>query len=261
MAKVVNYEEKKQAVKQKLIEKCESAGCGKEALVFMTNKRTRNLIIKPETTIVADGFVFNLRYSPRFDSPFEDDQDETGSSGLRHIHIEESLRVRPNQRALAMFLFLNPMNSQHGQYVMVDKKQEEEENISLMDTDFAILDKIRSSQIEELRACYNVVTGMDPSGMSSRTLRSDLYILARKSPKKILEAFEDEKTLIKFKLFAAIKEGYIVISTDRLSLSWKGGNSIVNVMPGEDVYNAFAQLCMSENGVETLEILNKRLSQ
>lgn len=261
MAKIINYEEKRLAAKKKLIERCESAGCGKETLVFRTNRRTRNLIIKPVATALVDGFVFNLRYSPRFDSPFEDDQDDTAATGLRHIHLEESLRVRPTQRALAMFLFLNPLNGANGQYHAEDKKQEEDENICSMDTDFAVLDRIRSAQIEELRACYNVVTGGDPSGMSSRTLRSDLYILARKSPKKVLDAFEDEKTLIKFKLFAAIKEGYVVVSPDRTSLSWKGGNSIVNVMPGEDVYNAFAQLCMGENGVETLEILNKRLSQ
>lgn len=261
MAKIISYEEKRLAAKKKLVERCEEMGCGKEIMVFRTNRHTRNLIIKPIATVDVDGFVFNLRYTPRFESPFEEDQDDTATIGLRHIHMEGFLRVRPSQKALAMFLLLNPHNGVNGQYHIEDKKQKEEENISLMDTDFAVLDKIRSAQIEELRACYNVVTGMDPSGMSSRTLRSDLYIEARKSPKKVLGAFEDEKTLIKFKLFAAIKEGYIVISQDRTSLSWKGGNSIINVMPGEDVYNAFAQLCMSENGVQTLEILNKRLSQ
>lgn len=145
--------------------------------------------------------------------------------------------------------------------MMEDKKKEEEENIASMELFSDVFEKIKTAQIEELNACYNVVTGYDPTGMSSRTLRSDLYTVARNYPKKVLDAFNDERTLIKFKLFAAIKEGHIVMDRDRLNLSWKGGNNIINVLPGEDVFNAFAQLCLSENGVQTLEILNKRLSQ
>ena len=261
MAKAVNYEERKAAAKEKLIKSCEGAGCGKEVLVFKTNGRIRNLILKPESTIVVDDFVFNLRYSPKFDTPFVEDQDDSDSVVMKHIHIEGVLRVRPSERALAMFLFLNPQNAKGGQYMLEDKKKKEEENIASMDLLFDVFEKIKTSQIEELRACYNVITGYDPTGMSSRTLRSDLYNVAKSSPKRVFDAFNDEKTLIKFKLFSAIKEGHIIIDRDRLNLSWKGGNNIINVLPGEDVFNAFAQLCMSENGMQTLEILNKRLSQ
>lgn len=260
MAKTESFEDKKNSLKAELEAKCKQAGCGTKPLVFNLNKGMRNLIIPCTATISYKGAVFNLRYSKKFDTPFEEDQNPEINTSMNPVPISDGQLIT-RDRALSMFLLLHPHNSKNGKFLLEDKEEEENSIIAEEETRMQAVEKIRTSQIDELQACYNVLTGSDPSGMESRTLKCDLYVKARTDAKKVLEAFGDKKTLIKYKLFTALKLGYIQMNSSKTELTWKGGGSIINVLSGQNVFDAFAQLCLTENGVEVYEMLNKQLSK
>lgn len=260
MAKTESFEDKKNSLKAELEAKCKQAGCGTKPLVFNLNKGMRNLIIPCTATISYKGAVFNLRYSKKFDTPFEEDQNPEINTSMNPVSISDGQLIT-RDRALSMFLLLHPHNSKNGKFSLEDKEEEEKAIVEEEETRMQAIEKISTSQIDELQACYNVLTGSDPTGLESRTLKCDLYIKARTEAKKVLEAFGDKKTLIKYKLFTALKLGYVQINSAKTELTWKGGASIINVLHGQNVFDAFAQLCLTENGVEVYEMLNKQLAK
>lgn len=260
MAKTENFEDKKNSLKAELLAKCSQAGCGTKPLVFNLNRGAKNLIIPCTTTITYKGAVFNLRYSRKFDTPFEEEQSSDISVSMDPISISDGQLVTKD-RALSMFLCLHPHNSKNGKFMLEDKEEEERLIIEEEETRMQAVEKISTSQIDELQACYNVLTGADPSGLESRTLKCDLYLKARTEAKRVLAAFGDKKTLVKYKLFTALKLGYIQINSSKTELTWKGGGNIINVLPNQNVFDAFAELCLSENGAEVYEMLNKQLSK
>lgn len=260
MAKTESFEDKKSALKAELEAICKQAGCGTKPLIFNLNKGIHNLILPCTATLVYKGAVFNLRYSKKFDTPFEEDQNPEINKSLNPIFISDGQLIT-SDRALSMFLLLHPHNSKNGKFFIEDKEEEEKSIIDEEETRMDAVEKIKTSQIDELQACYNVLTGADPTGLESRTLKCDLYIKARTEAKRVLEAFDDKRTLVKYKLFTALKLGCIQINSSKTELTWKGGGSIVNVLPGQNVFDAFAQLCLTENGVEVYEMLNKQLSK
>lgn len=260
MAKTENFEDKKSSLKAELLAKCKQVGCGEKPLIFNLNRGMKNLILPCTVTITYKGAVFNLRYSRKFDTPFEDEQNSELNTSLNPISISDGQLITKD-RALSMFLYLHPHNNKNGKFLLEDKEEEENSVIEEEETRMQAAEKINTSQIDELQACYNVLTGADPSGMASRTLKCDLYIKARTEAKKVLEAFGDKKTLVKYKLFTALKLGLIQINSSKTELTWRGGGNIVNVLPNQSIFDAFAELCLSEKGVEVYEMLNKQLSK
>lgn len=260
MAKLESFEERRKSVKDALLKRCDEAGCGKSDMVFRLTGGCRTLLLKPKALLTEDSIVFNLNYSARMNSPFEDDQDE-GVTGMYVTINDGFIRVRKDQRALAMFLYLHPQQSKDGFFMLEDKRKKDDERLSEMDCKFAALDKIRSAQVEELQACYNVMTGNDPSGMETRSLRSDLYVMAERDASGVAKAFEDKRTLIRYKLFNGLKNGVVRVNEQRTALTWRAGGQIIHVLPGENVYDAFADYCLGDMGAETLDNLNKLLSK
>lgn len=199
MADNKSYEEKKEDIKKALLKKCTDAGCGKKTLRFLLNNGRQNLMMKPKCTIYVDGYAFNLRYSKRSDTPFEDDQNMADAElDMYTVNVDDgALVVLPHERCLAAFLYLHAGHGENGFFRLEDKDKEAVRNVSELEIQSAVFDKIKNGQIEDLQSAYGALTGADPAGMEYKTLQSDLFIQARQDAAVVLDAFNKRRKVNK----------------------------------------------------------------
>ena len=220
-------------------------------------------MISPKCTIKRNGYVFRLRYSPLFDTPFEEDQPKDVDVKLSRINMDECELTTPAADiCLYRFLMLNPSNKANGGKRFRLQNLEKEAEVAY---DFyEILDKaaikIRESELEEAKAAYSVISGLFTMDMSGSEVRLALRKIADKEPQKVLDAYENETTIIKYRYLSALRLGYLSLNETETALKWSGSDRpFLTIVAGESMSDRFSAYCLSERGREVYQTLCDKL--
>jgi hypothetical protein len=97
--------------------------------------------------------------------------------------------------------------------------------------------------------------------MSSKELKRDLLIFAKKNPKLFLDLVEDENVLLRNFGIRATEMGILKLSQDQRIFSW-GSNDrkLLNVPFDEHPYSALASWFKTDEGMEIFTSIEKRLN-
>ena len=248
-------------VKKQLIKRCLEKGLGKKRFKWLSDYNHQMLI--PKATLIVDNYVFRLRYAKQFETPFVEDQPNVDKVDMSRIQMDEfELETGQNQLCLNMFLMLSPGNKANGgrRFWMEDKEKDAEVKLDKYELIDLAATRIKASRLEELKACLHVLTGYDTMKMQGSELKLSLRRMAEEDPQMILDAFNDERSVVKYQYHTAVTIGYLVINTEGTILKWSGSDKpILSIPLGDKMADHFADLALSARGKSVYEALVDKL--
>jgi hypothetical protein len=118
----------------------------------------------------------------------------------------------------------------------------------------------REMDIDQAEAIMRVEIGSSVSNMSSKELKRDLLLFARKNPELFIELANDDNVQLRNIGVKAAELGIIKLSQDQRSFNW-GSNDrkLMNVPFDENPYSALAAWFKTDEGVEVYRTIEKNL--
>ena len=200
-----------------------------------------------------------IRYATNQNSPLKDEQ--KGEVTLGHImfkngHLFVPKQYQSLQKLLSIYHpFLNKVYREHDSVV---EATDELENIEL---ELEALNLAISMDIDMAEAIVRVENGSAVSKMSSKEIKRDLLLFAKKDPVLFIDLANDENVMLRNFAIKAKEAGIIKLSQDQRVFSWaSNGAKLMTVPFDENPYSAFAAYLQTDEGIEVYKSIEKKFA-
>ena len=204
------------------------------------------------------GVQKELRYATNQDSPFVLEQ--KGESTLGHIMFKNgSLQVPKEKQNLQKLLSLyHPLRGK--MYEEFSAVARAEDELDIIELQLDALNAAREMDVDQSEAIMRVELGSKVSKMSSKELKRDLLLFAKKNPSLFLELANDENVQLRNIAIVAAESGIVKLSQDQRTFTWgSNGRKLMNVPFEENPYSAMAAWFKTDEGVEVYKSIEKKL--
>ena len=205
------------------------------------------------------GYERELKYTSNQRTPFVDEM--VGDQRLEHIVFENgSLFVPKNKTVLQKLLSLyHPHNGS----LFLERLPEREaaSEVENIEIEIEALNAAQSLDIDMAEAVMRVELGSKVSKMSSKELKRDLLLYAKRNPGLFLDLVNDDNVQLRNFGIKATEMGILKLSADQRTFSW-GSNDrkLMNVPFDEHPYSALAAWFKTDEGMEIYSNIEKRLN-
>jgi len=219
-------------------------------------KHTRKhalLYFDPET-----GKQREIRYATNQNSPLVDEQ--KGEVTMGHIRFQKgSLAVPKHQQNLQKLLSLyHPLKGKI--YEEYSAQVEAEDELDILDMQIDALNAARSIDVEHAEAILRVEMGSKVNDMSSKEIKRDVMLFARRNPRLFINLANDDNVQLRNFAVRAAEMNIISLSPDQRTFTWVStGRKLMNVPFDENPYSAFAAFLKTDEGVDIFKSIDKKL--
>ena len=135
---------------------------------------------------------------------------------------------------------------------------DEVENIEI---EIEALNAAQNLDIDMAEAVMRVEVGSKVSKMSSKELKRDLLLYAKRNPLLFLELVNDDNVQLRNFGIKATEMGIIKLSSDQRTFTWASNDrKLLNVPFDEHPYSALAAWFKTDEGMEIYSNIEKRLN-
>ncbi len=203
------------------------------------------------------GYEREVKYCQNQNTIFIDEM--KGSQRLSHISFRDGkLFVPKEQQTLQKFLKMHPKNGTHFQEY--DAVQIAEDELDTLQLEITALTAAQAIDVDHAEAILRSELGSKVSSMTSKELKRDLLLFAKKNPELFLELAEDENINIRNLGIKATENHIITLSSDQRTFNWAStGRKLITVPFDENPYSALAAWFKTDEGVEVFQTIEKRL--
>lgn len=205
------------------------------------------------------GYEREIAYTRNQKTVFVDEM--VGQRYLEHVVFENGvLRVPKNLQTLQKILSIyHPKkNSLYRERDEIAKATTQIDNIEL---ELEAMNTAVEMDIDMAEAIMRVEHGSKVSTMSSKELRRDLLMMAKKNPSMFLELADDDNIQLRNTGIRATELGIIKLSGDNRTFMWGTNDRKLMTVPfDEHPYSALAAWFKTDEGMEVLQSIEKRLS-
>ena len=114
--------------------------------------------------------------------------------------------------------------------------------------------------VDQAEAILRVEFGSKVNEMTSKELKRDLLIFARRNPKTFISLAKDENVQIRNFGIKAVEAGLLKLAEDQRTFQWaSNGRKVMTVPFDENPYSALAAFFKTDEGVEIYQNIEKRL--
>jgi len=243
---------------EKYVNKAYKLTRGAAPLSFMLsskNTKRKPLLYFDEET----GVNKPLRYARNQKTPFEDDQD--GNAILEPIVFEDGfLYVRKENQILQKFLALHPENG--STFVEVDHERDATKEVESLTLEVDALVAARELTLNRAEQIIRTSLGVDTNKMTSAEIKRDVLVLARNNPSEFLNIYKDPMLELSAQVFSFFNEELLTYKNGKdVHFNWKGNKKKMLTVPfGEDRDYIVASYLQSDDGIETLKLLEKKFA-
>ena len=132
--------------------------------------------------------------------------------------------------------------------------------ISALEFEIKALNAASVMDIEQAEAILRVENGSAVSGLSSKELKRDILIFAKRNPKLFLDLAEDENVVLRNFAINATESGIVKLSQDQRTFTWgTNGRKLMTVPFDENPYSAMAAWFQTDEGLEVYKSIDKKL--
>ena len=199
-----------------------------------------------------------LRYATNMSSCFVDEQN--GEVTLGHITFKDGVLVVPKsdiclQKMLSLY---HPLRNKI--YYEWQPAAVAENELDVLEWEIDALNSARSIDIDQAEAIMRVELGSKVNTMSSKEIKRDLLLFAKRNPQLFLQLANDENVMLRNLAIRAQELGVIKLSQDQRTFTWGSTNrKLMNVPFDENPYSAFAAYLKTDEGVEVYKSIQKKL--
>ena len=204
------------------------------------------------------GYERELKYTSNQKTPFVDEM--KGDQRLEHIvFVNGSLFVPKNKTVLQKLLSLyHPHNG--SLFLEHEPVKEAASEIDVLEMEIEALNVAQNLDIDMAEAVMRVEIGSKVSNMSSKEVKRDLLLYAKKNPNLFLELVNDENVVLRNFGIKATELGIIKLSSDQRTFSWGSNDRKLCTVPfDEHPYSALAAWFKTDEGMEIYSNIEKRL--
>jgi len=226
------------------------------------NKKPLSKMIKSAGIYYFDeelGYERELKYCENQRSCFVDEMQ--GDQRLSHIIFRNGALVVPKNKVTLQKLL--SLYHPHKDIVYSEWKPQIIAQDELTDINLEVdaLIAARNMDIDMAEAVMRVELGSKVSKMSSKELKRDLLVFAKKNPRLLLELASDTDVQLRNFGINATEAGIIKLSQDQRTFLW-GSNDrkLLNVPFDEHPYSALAAWFKTDEGMEIYSNIEKRLN-
>ena len=199
-----------------------------------------------------------LRYATNQNSCFVDEQKGQVTLG-RIVFRNGSLSVPKSRQNLQKLLSLyHPLKGMYfDEYDAVSEASDDTEYLNL---EVDALVAARELSVDEAEAVLRVEYGSKVSQMSSKEIKRDILLFARRNPGLFLNLMQDDNVHLRNFGVKAVDAGIIKLASDNRSFVWaSNGRKLMTVRFEEHPYSALAAWFKTDEGLEVVKGIEKRL--
>ena len=199
-----------------------------------------------------------LRYAVNMNSPFIDEQ--SGEAILGHIIFEEGvLAVSKEKQNLQKLLSLyHPKKG--AIYQEWQAEEVAEDALDALDLELEAMMAAKNMEIDHAEAVLRVELGSSVSELSSKELKRDLLLMAKKNPSAFIAIAQDDNVGLRNTGIKAVEQQLIKISQDQRDFLWGSNDRKLFTIPfDENPYSALAAWFKTDEGVEVFKTIEKKL--
>ena len=251
-----------EAPKLKKVEPKEPEWEIKDRVYYLKNhKKPLSYMLKTNSIYYFDeekGYERELKYCQNQRTPFVDEM--IGDQRLSHIVFRSGSLYVPKEKSILQ-KFLSLYHPDRNVIFFEDKPVARAENhLDWLEFEIAAMNAANNLDIDMMEAIMRVEIGSEVSKMSSKELKRDLLLFAKKSPKLFLELVTDENIGLRNMAVKACEAHIVELSQDQRTFNWKStGRKLMTVPFDENPYSALAAWFKTDEGVEIYSQIEKRL--
>jgi len=205
------------------------------------------------------GYERELKYCENQRTVFVDEM--KGDQRLAHIIFRNGMLVVEKEKTVLQKL-LSLYHPEKNVTFYEEKPAARAANeVEIIELEIEALNAARNLDIDMAEAVMRVEIGSKVSKMSSKELKRDLLVYAKKNPGLFLELVNDENVMLRNFGIRATEMGILKLSSDQRTFSW-GSNDrkLMNVPFDEHPYSALAAWFKTDEGMEIYSNIEKRLN-
>ena len=256
-------EQPKTKRKEPTYKKAEDGWEIKDRMYYLTRNRSPlTYLIRGSNIFWFDekkGYERELKYTSNQRTCFADEM--VGEQRLEHIIFTNGSLFVPREKTILqkMLSIYHP----HIGLLFEEHKPAEiaADEIDTLEMEIEALNAAQGLDIDMAEAVMRVEVGSKVSEMSSKEIKRDLLLYAKKNPELFLELVNDENVVLRNFGIKATEMNIIKLSSDQRTFSW-GSNDrkLMNVPFDEHPYSALAAWFKTDEGMEIYSNIEKRLS-
>jgi len=205
------------------------------------------------------GYQRELKYCKNQQTCFVDEM--KGDQRLSHIIFRAGALFVPKEETVLqkMLSIYHP----HKDKVFYEHKPTEvaESQIDILELEIEALMLAKDLDIDMAEAVMRVELGSRVSEMSSKELKRDLLLYAKRNPELFIELVNDDNVQLRNFGIKATELNIIKLSSDQRHFMWGSNDRKLMTVPfDEHPYSALAQWFKTDEGMEVYTNIEKRLS-
>jgi len=200
-----------------------------------------------------------IRYADNQKSLFIDEQD--GFAQLKHIVFRDGVLMVPRTQPLLQQLLSLYHPDRLNLWEEIDNVKEAVDDISIIELELEALKLVQELDVEHLEAILRTEIGSDVTTMSSKEIKRDCYLFAKSEPELFIEVAKDEDIKLRNLANRCVEAGIVKLTDDNTVFKWStNGKKIMTVPFDEHPYAAFARFLKTDEGVDVMKAIEKKLS-
>jgi len=206
------------------------------------------------------GYERELKYCQNQKTVFVDEM--KGDQRLEHIIFRNGLLIVEKEKTVLQKLLSLYHPEKDVTFYEEKPAVKAASQVEVIELEIEALNAARNLDIDMAEAVMRVELGSKVSKMSSKELKRDTLLYAKKNPALFLELVNDENVVLRNFGIRATEMGILKLSSDQRTFSW-GSNDrkLMNVPFDEHPYSALAAWFKTDEGMEIYSNIEKRLNQ
>ena len=205
------------------------------------------------------GINREIRYADNQKSLFIDEQD--GFAQLKHIVFQDGVLMVPRTQPLLQQLLSLYHPDRLNLWEEIDHVKEAVDDIDIIELELEALKLVQELDVEHLEAILRTEIGSDVTTMSSKEIKRDCYLFAKNDPELFIEVAKDEDIKLRNLANRCVEAGIVKLTDDNTVFKWStNGKKIMTVPFDEHPYAAFARFLKTDEGVDVMKAIEKKLS-
>ena len=199
-----------------------------------------------------------LRYASNQNSPFVDEQ--KGEATMWHIVFDDGVLTVPKEKQNLQKLLSLYHPRLGSTYKEFEANIVAENEVDEIHAEIEALMFAKQLDIDHAEAILRVEKGSSVSNMSSKEIKRDLLLMAKKNPHSFMAIANDENVGLRNTGIKAVESNLIKLSQDQRTFLWGSNDRKLMTVPfDENPYSALAAWFKTDEGVEVYKTINKKL--
>ena len=226
------------------------------------NKKPLSRSIKSANVYWFDeekGYERELKYCENQRTPFVDEMQ--GDQRLAHIIFRSGSLFVPKEKTVLQKLLSLYHPHKDKLYYEYKPVEQAKSQLDYLEFEVEALMVAKHLDIEMVEAIMRTEVGSTVSDLSSKELRRDLLLFAKRNPGLFLELVNDDNVVLRDFGIKATEMGIIKLSNDQRTFTWGSNNRKLLTVPfDEHPYSALAAWFKTDEGMEIYSNIEKRLN-